>query len=91
MESGINYVGRLISRFAYKSKRRGYPKEEARMKAPQAILFGLSLIAAAIFFKDTTTPPAHAFGRPDGFSSLKLKKLLAEITIIYYHKGLARY
>ena len=30
MESGINYVGRLISRFTAKSKRKGFPKEEAR-------------------------------------------------------------
>ena len=39
------------------------------MKTPHAILIGPSLIAAAIFFKDTMTPPAHAFvGRPDGFA-----------------------
>ena len=38
------------------------------MKTPHAILIGLSLIAAAIFFKDTMTPPAHAFGGPDGFA-----------------------
>ena len=37
------------------------------MKTPHAILIGLSLIAAAIFFKDTAVKPAHAFGGPDGF------------------------
>ena len=37
------------------------------MKTPRAILIGLLLIAAAIFFKDKMTPPAHAFGGPDGF------------------------
>ena len=41
------------------------------MKTPHAILIGLSLIAAAIFFKDTMTPPAHAFGGPDGFACEK--------------------
>ena len=39
------------------------------MKIPHAILISLSLTALAIFFKDTTTPPAHAFGGPDGFGS----------------------
>ena len=38
------------------------------MKTPHAILIGLSLIAAAIFFKDTAVKPAHAFGGPDGFA-----------------------
>ena len=37
------------------------------MKTSHAILIGLSLIAAAIFFKDTAVKPAHAFGGPDGF------------------------
>ena len=32
------------------------------MKTPHAILIGLSLIAAAIFFKDTMTPSAKAYG-----------------------------
>jgi len=31
------------------------------MKTPHAILIGLSLIAAAIFFKDTAVKPASAF------------------------------
>ena len=35
------------------------------MKTPHAILIGLSLISAAIFFKDTAVKPAHAFGGPD--------------------------
>ena len=38
------------------------------MKTPHAILIGLSLIAAAIFFKDTAVKPAHAFNGPDGFA-----------------------
>ena len=38
------------------------------MKTPHAILIGLSLIAAAIFFKDTAVKPAHAFGGPDGIT-----------------------
>ena len=40
------------------------------MKAPHAILIGLSLIAAAIFFKDTMTPPANALtlDEPEGFA-----------------------
>ena len=36
------------------------------MKTPHAILIGLSLIAAAIFFKDTAVKPAHAIGGPSG-------------------------
>ena len=39
------------------------------MKTPHAILIGLSLIAAAIFFKDIMTSPAHALGGPRGFGS----------------------
>ena len=42
------------------------------MKTPHAIVIGLSLIAAAIFFKDTMTPPANAFGGPDGFGCNRL-------------------
>ena len=38
------------------------------MKTPYAILIGLSLIAAAIFFKDTAVKPAHAFNGPNGFA-----------------------
>ena len=40
------------------------------MKAPHAILIGLSLIAAAIFFKDRMTPPTNALtlDGPDGFA-----------------------
>ena len=38
------------------------------MNTPHAILIGLSLIAAAIFFKETAVKPAHAFGGPDGFA-----------------------
>ena len=34
------------------------------METPQAILIGLSLIAAAIFFKDTGVNPAYAYGNP---------------------------
>ena len=32
------------------------------MKTPHAILIGLSLIAAAIFFKDSPLKPARAYG-----------------------------
>ena len=35
------------------------------MKTPHAILIGLSLIAAAIFFKDTAVNPAHASNGKD--------------------------
>ena len=42
------------------------------MKTPHAILIGLSLIATAILFKDTMTPPAHAFVGPDGFGCNRL-------------------
>lgn len=38
------------------------------MKTPHAILIGLSLIAAAIFFKDTVVKPAHALGGPRGLA-----------------------
>ena len=38
------------------------------MKTPHAILIGLSLIAAAILFKDTAVKSAHAFGGPDGLA-----------------------
>ena len=34
------------------------------MKTPHTILIGLSLIAAAIFFKDTAVKPAHAYNNP---------------------------
>ena len=34
------------------------------MKTPNAILIGLSLIAAAIDFKDRAVKSAHAFGNP---------------------------
>ena len=34
------------------------------MKTPHAILIGLSLITAAIFFKDTALKPAHAYNAP---------------------------
>ena len=45
----------------------GENPKEATMKTPHAILIGLSLIAAAIFFNDSAVKPAHAFGGPDGF------------------------
>ena len=35
------------------------------MKTPHAVLIGLSLIAAAIYFKEPFVEPAHAFGGPD--------------------------
>ena len=35
------------------------------MKTPHAVLIGLSLIAAAIHFKEPFVKPAHAFGGPD--------------------------
>ena len=38
------------------------------MKTPHAILIGLSLIAAAIFFKDTAVKPAYASSGHLGFS-----------------------
>ena len=38
----------------------GENPKEAAMKPPHAILIGLSLIAAAIFFKDTAVKPASA-------------------------------
>ena len=34
------------------------------MKTPHAILIGLSLIAAAIFFNDSAVKPAYAYGNP---------------------------
>ena len=37
------------------------------MKTPHAILIGLSLIAAAIFFKDTAVNLAHAKEAPHGY------------------------
>ena len=45
------------------------------MKTPYAILIGLSLIAAAIFFKDTVVNPAHAIGGPDGFAGFSCAPL----------------
>ena len=36
------------------------------MKTPHAILIGLSLIAAAIFFKNVAVTPANADGQPKG-------------------------
>ena len=36
------------------------------MKTPHAILIGLSLIAAAIFFKNVAVTPANANGQPKG-------------------------
>ena len=35
------------------------------MKTPHAVLIGLSLIAAAIYFKEPFVKPAHAFGGVD--------------------------
>ena len=67
------------------------------MKTPHAILIGLSLIAAAIFFKDTMTPPAHARWTP-GTTSPALscpnwkrffvlgKKTIARIKVNDYEK-----
>ena len=40
----------------------GENQKEANMKTPHEILIGLSLIAAAIFSKDTGVKPAHAIG-----------------------------
>ena len=42
----------------------GENHQEATMKTPHAILIGLSLIAAAIFFKDTAVKPTHACNNP---------------------------
>ena len=44
----------------------GENPKEATIKTPHAILIALSLIVAAIFFKDTAVKPAHASGEPGG-------------------------
>ena len=49
----------------------GENPKEATMKTPNAILIGLSLIAAAIFFKDTAVKPAHAYNNPATKSDVK--------------------
>ena len=57
------------------------------MKTPHAILIGLSLIAAAIFFKDTVVKPAHAFGGPgdiEGFSCVGLHCYLLDNSLRVY-------
>jgi hypothetical protein len=41
------------------------------MRTPHAILIGLSLIAPAIYFKDTAVKPAHAYGNPATKSDVK--------------------
>ena len=41
------------------------------MKTPHAILIGLSLIAAVIFFNDTAVKPAYAYGNPATKSDVK--------------------
>ena len=41
------------------------------MKTPHEILIGLSLIAAAIFFKDTAVKPAYACCNPATKSDVK--------------------
>ena len=41
------------------------------MKTPHAILIGLSLIAAAIYFKDTAVKPAYASGGPSGVAGFE--------------------
>ena len=44
-------------------------KQESEMKTPTAILLGLALIAAAIFFREPSGKPAHAaLGGIDGFA-----------------------
>ena len=48
------------------------------MKTPHAILIGLSLIAAAIYFKDTAIKPANAFGGPDHIACMSGTCLLFE-------------
>ena len=62
MESGINYVGRLISRFTAKSKRKVFSKEEARMKTPHGI--GLPYLSGPVQILVHDRPLAH---RDDGF------------------------
>ena len=58
------------------------------MKTPDAILISLSLIAAVIFFKDTMTPPAHAFGGPDGFGCNRVHCFVFKgDTAIHFHPG----
>ena len=42
------------------------------MKTPHAILIGLSLIAAAILFKDTAVKPAHAYNNPATQADVKV-------------------
>lgn len=47
------------------------------MKTPHAVLIGLSLIAAAIYFKEPFVKPAHAFGGPDHITCYKFPRCLA--------------
>ena len=47
-------------------------KQEREMKTPTAIFLGLTLIAAAIFFREPSIKSAHAaLGGVDGFSCAK--------------------
>ena len=41
------------------------------MKTPHAVLIGLSLIAAAIYFKEPFVKPAHAFGGPHNITCFR--------------------
>ena len=43
------------------------------MKTPHAILIGLALIAAALFFREPSVPPAQA-GLVDGASGLQCRQ-----------------
>ena len=49
----------------------GENPKEATIKTPHAILIGLSLIAAAIFFKDTAVKPAYAYNNPATHEDVK--------------------
>ena len=63
------------------------------MKTPHAILIGLSLIAAAIFFKDPAVKPAHAKvvldgydGKTEGFDCVQRYKSKGKPDQVYCYR-----
>ena len=61
------------------------------MKTPHAILIGLSLIAAAVFFKDTGVKPAHAYNNPatPGDVEMAIKRCLKGAEINQLSKSIS--
>ena len=60
------------------------------MKTPHAVLIGLSLIAAAIYFKEPFVKPAHAFGGVDHITCYELRACWAFDGVKAYRFSITR-